>query len=116
MQPRDMLPMSFIPPIKDFQVVNVVLTNQDEEYMWPVPVDCVWIVMQARTATDIRMATRRGKVGTATPQMPYYTIKSGAYLPVSFLYNEDPDKKLYFACGTSGTVVEIIVGLSQQEE
>lgn len=63
--------------------------------------------IKCRDGTAFRFAFEQGKVGTATPAEPYYTILANGSVSVRNIDVEE--LYVYVACGSTGKVVELIV-------
>lgn len=85
-------------------VASLTLTNADAEYSHVVPANTRRVRFRNRTSVATRHAWVTGKV--AAPTSPY------EMLPADMEYDEDGlllnGKTLYFACGSAGTVLEIV--------
>ncbi|MDY6862918.1 MAG: hypothetical protein SV062_08015 [Thermodesulfobacteriota bacterium] len=82
---------------------NVTMTSADTEYTLTLS-HVNELMIQCRTANDVRMAFVTGKV--ATPTEPYFTIKAGG--GISFENINWVSVTLYFACSSAGKTVEIL--------
>jgi len=97
---------------RTIRVANVNITAGDTEFRWEVPKGCKGAQIQCRTAVDVRMSHREGRVAGSNP--PFFTIKSGAVFKENKLDTEE-GSKLYFAAA-SAVVVEIIAVVEEPEE
>lgn len=82
---------------------TVALTTHDTEYSLTLPGQVKCIEIQAREASDIRMAFETGKVAGSTD--PYMTIKSGTRYVKDFAWIGKTT--LYFACAADTKNVEV---------
>ena len=84
---------------------NIVMTLVNTEYSLALPVDTKQFQFQCRGNYDVRYAFTTGKVATSVS--PYFTLKAGMSI------HEDKLNltgiTVYFACGTAGQVVELLV-------
>jgi len=94
------------PRAKRPSVVNIKMVSADTEYPHKLPIGCKRFQMQCRDATDIRFATEQGKI--ATPDPPYYTVKSGTVFRSGGNLDIQGDMWLYLACDSTNKYVEIL--------
>lgn len=97
-----------------FSIINIEMPSADTEYWWQLPRNCKWFTLQVRDGTAIRIATLADKVAKSNP--PYFTLKANATWSEDDLDITSEDIFLYFACGSTGKVIEIFVGLKEEEE
>jgi hypothetical protein len=81
----------------------LTLTDENTEYCYTSPGRADKIIFKARTSVALRMSDQIGKVAGSTD--PYFTIAAGASMSLENL--EANQMKLYFSCGTAGTIIEI---------
>lgn len=86
-------------------IANIEMPSANTEYSHMLPKGCKKFLLHSRDGTAFRLAFEQGKVATSTP--PYFTIKANT------AYSEDnldirEDTWFYFACASTGKVVEII--------
>lgn len=91
-------------------IANIPMPKADTEYNWALPKGCRWFTLQVRDETAMRIAVEAGHVASFEP--PYFTIKPDTgwderQLDVEIRYG----LPLYFACGSAGKVVEVIMGV-----
>jgi hypothetical protein len=92
------------------EITNLELTSADQEYDWALPQGCRWFTLHVRDGTAIRIATSKGKV--AGSNSPYFTLKANTSWDEGKLrIKPRTGLVLYFACSSSGKVVEIIAGI-----
>jgi len=93
-----------ISPATTPAIYNVTMTSADTEYSQALPSNCLGFMVQTQDGTAFRLAYVTGKV--ATPTAPYLTVAA------SSVYYETAIKlatgTLYFACASSGKIVEIV--------
>lgn len=98
--------------VTQISTINISLSAADTEYIWQLPKNMRWFELQCRAATDLRISTIRDCVASSTA--PYFTLKSGTVLSEGDL-DIKKDIFLYFATGSTNQVVEILVGLLEEE-
>lgn len=92
-------------------VVNLTLTNSNGEYSYLLPAGTANLTFQCRTSVDVRFAFASGVVNGSSPAGPYGTCKSGTGLTLPMNISptvSDTASYIYFACGTGGSIMEII--------
>lgn len=94
----------------DPEILNLTLTAQDTEYSATLPEGTVAFAVQPRTDADVRMSYQPGRV--ANPATGKFWTVKGADFHAPYaerqLAGTNRERKLYFATGTAGTVVEIL--------
>lgn len=94
-------------PAKHPKIYNLTLSSADTEYSQALPEvgRISKLLIQCRTAFDVRLAFVTGKV--AGPTAPYMTIKSGtAYYDNDVIMS---GSTLFLASSEAGVVAEILV-------
>jgi len=92
------------------QAYNLTLTSADTEYSQALP-PARTLVIQARTAVDVRIAFETGKVAGSTA--PFYTLKSGSVLNIPVLNQAVGVLTLYVASAGTGVVLEVLAFLGE---
>ena len=91
-------------------VANVNIPGADAEVSWALPKNCIWFTLQVRDGTVIRIAVESGHVASSEP--PYYTLQAdNSWDEQRLKVDTRHGLPLYFACGTAGKVVEVIMGV-----
>ena len=91
-------------------IANVPMPKADKEYPWALPKNCRWFTLQVRDGAVMRIAVESGKVADSHP--PYFRLKADSswderQLNIDMRYG----LPLYFACGSAGKTVEVIMGV-----
>lgn len=86
---------------------NLTLKAENTEYKIPFSPETRKFLMQARTSVELRLAFEKGAVADTTLGKDYFTLKSGDAYWEDHL-DLDGTIIIYVACGTAGTIVEII--------
>lgn len=102
-----------VEPVIQISTINIPLPAANTEYIWQLPKNLRWFRLQCRASTDLRISTQSDCV--ASSAAPYYTLKSGTDWPGNDM-DIQKDVFLYFATGSTGQVVEILVGLKEEEK
>ena len=82
-------------------VYNKTLTLADTEYSQALPAGCKKIMVQCRTAYDVKMTYTSGGSGTT-----YYTLKANTWYWDDFI--DGTVKTIYMQSTQAGVVVEIL--------
>ena len=95
-------------------IANIPIPDANKEVPWAIPKDCQWFTLQTRDGTAIRVAVESGHVANSQP--PYFTIKAYGewderYLNIDLRYG----LSLFFACSLAGKIVEVIMGIHEEE-
>ena len=86
-------------------IYNLTMTDADTEYSYTFPNNTKQIEFRCRGNVDIIWGYTEGSVDTASPPGPYRTLKAGQTKGIERL--KLVGFILYFACASSGQVVEI---------
>lgn len=100
-------------PVTQISTVNIQMPAANAEYIWLLPKNLRWFRLQCRASTALRISTIQDRV--ANSEAPYFTLKSAAVLTEDNL-DIQKDVFFYFATGSTNQVVEILVGLKEEEE
>lgn len=86
-------------------IININIVAADTEYSHMLPKGCKRFTLHVRDGTAIRLSFIQGVV--ATPDPGYWTLKANTSWSESKL-DIEADTWLYFACDSTGKVLEII--------
>ena len=112
---KQVLPSPPTPPPKvkvvKLSIVNIIMPSANTEYSWQLPMGLKSFTLHVRDGTAIRISTFSDKV--AGSNEPYFTLKTDTSWTKEDLDVQGADSFLYFACGTAGKVIEILVEVEQ---
>lgn len=95
-------------------IANIDIVAANKEAQWALPRNCVWFTMQCRTGVDVRIATIAKKAEDS--EKPYGTMKAGASWDETRFSMELKTGLPIFFAADSPVVVEIFMGVHDEEE
>ena len=85
-------------------VFTLPLTTANTEYKYVIPDGTVAFEIHTQDGTAWRFAFETGKIGSAAPSKPYYTVAANDALKERGLNTKN--LTIYVACGSSSKVLE----------
>lgn len=92
------------------RVANIDIPTANTWTPWALPKGCRWFTLQTRDGTKVKIS-RSPKGGT------YFTLKADtSWDEKDFKVDSKLGYPLYFSCAKAGEVVEVILGVYEEEE